>query len=128
MRARAVRDGDDYVITGSKYWITNAGVSDTYTVFATTDPEARGRGITCFLVEKDWGVEFPKHEDKMGLRASPTGEVVLDEVRVPGHAPHRRGGRGLPDRDAHPRPLAPDHRRAGGRDRPGAPSTTRGST
>ena len=72
-----MRDGDDYVITGSKYWITNSGVSDTYTVFASTDPSARGRGITCFLVERDWGVEFPKHEDKMGLRASPTGEVVL---------------------------------------------------
>ncbi|MDE3065007.1 MAG: acyl-CoA dehydrogenase family protein [Acidobacteriota bacterium] len=92
MRCRAVRDGDDYVITGSKYWITNAGVSDTYTVFASTDPEARGRGITCFLVEKEWGVEFPKHEDKMGLRASPTGEVVLNEVRVP--ASHRIGEEG----------------------------------
>jgi alkylation response protein AidB-like acyl-CoA dehydrogenase len=92
MRARAVRDGDDYVITGAKYWITNAGVSDTYTVFASTDPQARGRGISCFLVERGWGVEFPKHEDKMGLRASPTGEVVLNEVRVP--ASHRVGEEG----------------------------------
>lgn len=92
MRCRAVRDGDDYVLNGSKYWITNAGVSETYTVFASTDPEARSRGITCFLVEKDWGVEFPKHEDKMGLRASPTGEVVLNEVRVP--ASHRIGEEG----------------------------------
>ncbi|HEV2427928.1 MAG TPA: acyl-CoA dehydrogenase family protein [Acidimicrobiales bacterium] len=92
MRARAVRDGDSYVITGSKYWITNAGVSDTYTVFASTNPEARGRGITCFLVEREWGIEVPKHEDKMGLRASPTGEVVLDEVRVP--ATHRVGKEG----------------------------------
>ncbi|MGH9020627.1 MAG: acyl-CoA dehydrogenase family protein [Acidimicrobiales bacterium] len=92
MRCRAVRDGDDYVITGSKYWITNAGISDTYTVFASTDPEARGRGISCFLVERGWGVEFPKHEDKMGLRASPTGEVVLNEVRVP--ASHRIGQEG----------------------------------
>ncbi len=92
MRCRAVRDGDDYVLTGSKYWITNSGVSDTYTVFASTDPSARGRGISCFLVEKGWGVEFPKHEDKMGLRASPTGEVVLNEVRVP--ASHRIGEEG----------------------------------
>ena len=92
MRTRAVRDGDDYLITGSKYWITNAGVSDTYTVFASTDPDARGRGITCFLVEKDWGVEVAKHEDKMGLRASPTGEVVFNEVRVP--ASHRIGEEG----------------------------------
>ncbi|MGA7834521.1 MAG: acyl-CoA dehydrogenase family protein [Acidimicrobiales bacterium] len=83
MRCRAERDGDDYVLNGSKYWITNAGISDTYTVFAKTDFSAGGRGISCFLVEKDWGVEVPKHEDKMGLRASPTGEVVLRDVRVP---------------------------------------------
>jgi len=92
MRCRAVRDGDDYVLNGSKYWITNAGVSETYTVFASTNPEARSRGITCFLVEKGWGLEFPKHEDKMGLRASPTGEVVLNDVRVP--VSHRIGEEG----------------------------------
>jgi alkylation response protein AidB-like acyl-CoA dehydrogenase len=92
MRTRAVRDGDDYVITGSKYWITNAGISDLYTVFAKTDPDAGGRGISCFLVEKEWGIQINKHEDKMGLRGSPTGEVVLDEVRVP--ASHRIGEEG----------------------------------
>ncbi len=92
MRARAVRDGDDYILTGAKYWITNAGVSETYTVFAKTDPDAGHRGITCFLVEKGWGVQFPKHEDKLGLRASPTGEVVFDGVRVP--ASHRVGAEG----------------------------------
>ena len=83
MKTRAVRDGDDYVLTGTKYWITNAGISDTYTVFAKTDPDAGHRGISCFLVEADWGVQVPKLEHKMGLRASPTGEVLLDEVRVP---------------------------------------------
>ena len=83
MRARAVRDGDDYIITGSKYWITNAGISDTYTVFAKTDTDAGSRGVSCFLVEKDWGVKIAKHEDKLGLRGSPTGEVILEEVRVP---------------------------------------------
>ena len=83
MSARAVRDGDSYVITGTKYWITNAGISDTYTVFAKTDPSAGHRGISCFVVEADWGVKVAKHEDKLGLRGSPTGEVVLDEVRVP---------------------------------------------
>jgi len=83
LRCRAVRDGDAYVLSGSKYWITNAGISDTYTVFAKTDPDAGHRGISCFLVEAEWGVEVAKHEDKMGLRGSPTGEVVLDEVRVP---------------------------------------------
>ena len=92
MRCRAVRDGDDYVLNGSKYWITNSEVSDTYTVFASTNPEARTHGITCFLVEKDWGVGFPKHEDKLGLRASPTGEVVFNDVRVP--ATHRIGEEG----------------------------------
>jgi alkylation response protein AidB-like acyl-CoA dehydrogenase len=83
MRCRAVRDGDHYVLSGSKYWITNAGVSDTYTVFAKTDPAAGHRGISCFLVEADWGVRVAKLEHKMGLRGSPTGEIVLDDVRVP---------------------------------------------
>jgi len=85
MRTKAVRDGDHYVISGTKYWITNAGVSDTYTVFARTDPDpaSRHRGLSCFLVEADWGVKVTKHEDKLGLRGSPTGEVVFDDVRVP---------------------------------------------
>ena len=92
MRTRAVRDGDDYVLTGSKYWITNAGISDVYIVFAKTDPDAGGRGISCFVVEKEWGVRIAKHEDKLGMRGSPTGEVVLEEVRVP--VSHRVGEEG----------------------------------
>jgi alkylation response protein AidB-like acyl-CoA dehydrogenase len=83
MRCRAIRDGDNYVLSGTKYWITNAGISDTYTVFAKTDPEAGHRGISCFVVEADWGVKVAKLEHKMGLRGSPTGEVVFDDVRVP---------------------------------------------
>ncbi|MHB8437537.1 MAG: acyl-CoA dehydrogenase family protein [Acidimicrobiales bacterium] len=83
MRCRAVRDGDHYVLSGSKYWITNAGISDTYTVFARTDQGAGHRGISCFVVEADWGVKVAKLEQKMGLRGSPTGEVVFDDVRVP---------------------------------------------
>jgi len=83
MRTRAVRDGDHYVLTGSKHWITNAGISDTYTVFASTDPAAGRRGISCFLVEADWGVEVAPYEDKMGLRGSPTAAITLDGVRVP---------------------------------------------
>ena len=83
MTTRATRDGDSYVLSGTKYWITNAGISDTYTVFAKTDPAAGHRGISCFVVEKDWGVKVPKLEHKMGLRASPTGEVLLEDVRVP---------------------------------------------
>ena len=92
MRCRAERDGDDYVPNGTKYWITNAGVSDTYTVFAKTDPGAGHRGISCFLVEKDWGVRVAKLEHKLGLRGSPTGEVVFEDVRVP--ASHRIGEEG----------------------------------
>ena len=95
MTARAVRDGDSYVITGSKYWITNAGISDTYTVFAKTDPDAGRRGISCFVVEAGWGVEVAKLEDKLGLRGSPTGEVVLDEVRVPADNLVGEEGRGF---------------------------------
>ena len=92
LRTRAVRDGDDYILTGTKYWISNAGISDVYVVFAKTDPDAGARGVSCFLVEKEWGVHIPKLEDKLGMRGSPTGEVTLDEVRVP--ASHRIGEEG----------------------------------
>jgi len=83
MKTRAVRDGDSYVLNGSKYWITNAGISTTYTVFAKTDPSAGHRGISCFVVEKDWGVQVGKLEKKLGVRGSPTAEIVFDDVRVP---------------------------------------------
>src|SRR5438874_12471623 len=84
MKARAERDGDFYVLSGSKYWITNAGVSDIYIVFAKTDPDGGSRGISAFVVEREWGLEFGPPEDKMGMRGSPTRAVVLDGVRVPG--------------------------------------------
>jgi alkylation response protein AidB-like acyl-CoA dehydrogenase len=83
MKTRAVRDGDSYVLNGSKYWITNAGISTVYTVFAKTDPSAGHRGISCFVVEKDWGVRVGKLEKKLGVRGSPTGEVLFEDVRVP---------------------------------------------
>ena len=70
MRTRAVRDGDDYVLSGSKYWITNAGISDVYIVFAKTDPDAGGRGISCFLVEKEWGSTSPSTRTKWGCGAA----------------------------------------------------------
>ena len=92
MKTRAVRDGDDYVLTGTKYWITNAGISDLYLVFAKTDPGGDSRGISAFLVERDWGVQVTKLEEKMGIKGSPTGEVVFDEVRVP--AANRIGNEG----------------------------------
>ena len=82
MTTRAVRDGDDWVLTGSKCWITNAGISNVYTVFARTSPD-RHTGITAFLVEADWGVVVDKLEHKLGIKGSPTGVIRLDEVRVP---------------------------------------------
>jgi alkylation response protein AidB-like acyl-CoA dehydrogenase len=84
MRTRAVRDGDHYLLTGRKLWITNAGVSDFYTVFAKTDPAADHRGISCFVVEKDFpGFSITKLEHKLGVRGSPTGELALDDCPVP---------------------------------------------
>jgi len=84
MKTRAVRDGDHYVINGVKRWITNAGESEFYTVFAVTDPEARTRGISAFVVEKsDPGVSFGAPEKKLGIRGSPTREVYFDNVRIP---------------------------------------------
>ncbi len=85
MKTRAVRDGDDWVLNGVKRWITNAGVSEYYTVFAVTDPTARSRGITAFVVEKsDPGVSFGAPEKKLGIKGSPTREVYFDNVRIPG--------------------------------------------
>ena len=84
MATRAVRDGDHYVLTGTKAWTTNAGVSDLYTVFAKTDFDAGHRGISAFVVEKGFeGFSIGKLEHKMGVRGSPTGEVVLDGCVVP---------------------------------------------
>jgi len=84
MQTKAVRDGDHYVLTGTKQWITNAGVSDFYTVFAKTDPGAGHRGISAFVVEKSFpGFAVGKLEHKMGMRGSPTGEIVLDACVVP---------------------------------------------
>jgi alkylation response protein AidB-like acyl-CoA dehydrogenase len=84
MTTRAVRDGDHYILNGVKRWITNAGVSEYYTVFAVTDPSARSRGISAFVVEKsDSGVSFGGPEKKLGIKGSPTREVYLDNVRIP---------------------------------------------
>jgi alkylation response protein AidB-like acyl-CoA dehydrogenase len=82
MTTRAHRDGDDWVLNGTKCWITNAGISDLYTVFARTSPD-RHTGITCFLVEAGWGVQVDKLEHKLGIKGSPTGVIRLDDVRVP---------------------------------------------
>ncbi|MFD3565340.1 acyl-CoA dehydrogenase [Streptomyces sp. NPDC058686] len=84
MKTRAVRDGDSWVLNGVKRWITNAGVSEFYTVMAVTDPTKRSKGISAFVVEKsDEGVSFGAPERKLGIKGSPTREVYLDNVRIP---------------------------------------------
>jgi alkylation response protein AidB-like acyl-CoA dehydrogenase len=84
MKTRAVRDGDFWVLNGVKRWITNAGVSEYYTVMAVTDPSKRSKGISAFVVEKsDEGVSFGAPEKKLGIKGSPTREVYLDNVRIP---------------------------------------------
>ena len=84
MQTRAVRDGDDYVLTGTKMFITNGPVADTLVLYAKTAPEQRQHGITAFIVEKGMpGFTVARSLDKVGHRGSPTGELVLDAVRVP---------------------------------------------
>ncbi|MFC8795846.1 acyl-CoA dehydrogenase family protein [Streptomyces cinereoruber] len=84
MKTRAVRDGDFWILNGVKRWITNAGVSQYYTVMAVTDPDKRSKGISAFVVDKDdAGVSFGAPEKKLGIKGSPTREVYLDNVRIP---------------------------------------------
>ena len=82
MTTHARRDGDEWVINGTKSWITNAGISDLYTVFARTSDD-RHNGITAFLLESDFGVEVEKLEMKLGIKASPTGSIRFNDLRVP---------------------------------------------
>jgi alkylation response protein AidB-like acyl-CoA dehydrogenase len=80
----AIPDGDDYLITGSKMFITNGGEADTYIIFAMTDKSKGTKGITAFILEKGMpGFTFGKKEDKMGIRSSQTMELVFQDVRVP---------------------------------------------
>jgi alkylation response protein AidB-like acyl-CoA dehydrogenase len=82
MRTHAVRDGDEWVINGTKNWISNAGIADFYVVFAVTDMESRR--ISAFVVESDRpGLSIGKLEHKLGIKGSPTGSPVLEDVRVP---------------------------------------------
>jgi alkylation response protein AidB-like acyl-CoA dehydrogenase len=84
MRTTATRDGDEYVLNGSKRFITNAGVANLYTVFAKTDPDGGHAGISAFLVEGDApGFEVTRLEPKMGISGSTTGELAFDDVRIP---------------------------------------------
>ncbi|MBS6723379.1 MAG: acyl-CoA dehydrogenase family protein [Clostridiales bacterium] len=83
-RTTAVRDGDDYILNGSKCFITSGGLADIYTVFATVDRSKGVKGITCFIVERSReGVSVGKAEDKMGMVLSNTTELIFDNVRIP---------------------------------------------
>lgn len=83
MKTKAVKDGDNWILSGSKKWISNASVSEFYTVLASTDLSKGAKGITAFIVEKsDTGVSFGAHEKKMGFRGSPTKEVYFDNVKL----------------------------------------------
>ncbi len=84
MKTRAVRDGDHYVLNGSKVWITNGGEAEIYVVFAVTDPEKKHRGISAFIVEKGTpGFSIGKKEKKLGIRSSPTTELIFEDCRIP---------------------------------------------
>ncbi|MGD9961022.1 acyl-CoA dehydrogenase family protein [Nocardioides sp.] len=97
MKCRAVADGDEWVLTGQKSWITNAGFSEFYTVLAVTDPEgARGSNVSAFIVEKsDEGFTFGAKERKLGIKGSPTRELIFDKVRIPGDRMIGEPGTGL---------------------------------
>ena len=84
MRTRAVREGDTYILNGTKRWITNAGVSRFYTVMAVTEPDVGARGISAFVVEKDDpGFSVGALEHKLGIKGSPTRELYFDNCMIP---------------------------------------------
>jgi alkylation response protein AidB-like acyl-CoA dehydrogenase len=84
MRTRAVADGDDWVLNGTKCWITNAGVSSWYTVMAVTDPDKKAKGISAFVVHADDpGFVVGTKERKLGIKGSPTREIHFEDCRIP---------------------------------------------
>lgn len=84
MRTTAKLNGDHYVLNGSKIFITNGGIADTYVVFAVTDPSSKHKGTSAFIVEKDFkGFSVGKKESKLGIRSSPTTEIMFEDCIVP---------------------------------------------
>ncbi|MCU5681635.1 acyl-CoA dehydrogenase AcdA [Bacillus wiedmannii] len=84
MRTTVKRDGDHYILNGSKIFITNGGIADIYVVFALTDPESKQRGTSAFIVESDTpGFSVGKKESKLGIRSSPTTEIMFEDCRIP---------------------------------------------
>jgi alkylation response protein AidB-like acyl-CoA dehydrogenase len=96
MKTTAKKEGDHYLLNGTKCFITNAGEAETYTVFAKTNPDKGARGISCFILEKGMpGFEFGKKERKMGIRASATRELIFNNVKVPKENLVGKEGHGL---------------------------------
>ena len=96
MRTRADKRNDRYVLNGSKFWITNGSEAETVVVYAKTDPDAGPRGITAFLIEKDMpGFSVAQKLDKLGMRGSPTAELVFEDVEVPYENVLGEEGRGV---------------------------------
>ena len=84
IRTTAVKKGDKYILNGTKQWITNGGEADIYTIFAVTDKNRGARGVSCFIVEKGMpGFKFGKKENKLGIRASATRELIFEDCEVP---------------------------------------------
>ncbi|MFD0697981.1 acyl-CoA dehydrogenase [Paenibacillus sp. GCM10027628] len=96
MRTTAKREGDSYVLNGSKIFVTNAGEAEIYIVFALTDPQQKQKGCSAFIVEKGTpGFSFGKKERKLGIRSSPTMEIVFDNCRVPAESLLGKEGEGF---------------------------------
>ncbi|QFT90966.1 Acyl-CoA dehydrogenase [Bacillus sp. THAF10] len=84
MRTTAKLDGDHYILNGSKIFITNGGIADIYVVFAVTDPSSKHKGTSAFIIEADFpGFSVGKKEQKLGIRSSPTTEIIFEDCRVP---------------------------------------------
>ncbi|OSX60609.1 hypothetical protein POSPLADRAFT_1075181 [Postia placenta MAD-698-R-SB12] len=83
LQTRAVKDGDYWVLNGSKMWITNSYEAEVFLIFANVDPSKGYKGITCFIATKDMGIQIAKKEQKLGIRASSTCLISLDDLRVP---------------------------------------------
>lgn len=96
LQARAVRDGDEYVLSGTKSWITSGADADIFVVMVRTDPEQRSKGISSFVIDRDTkGFNIGKKEDKLGLRASSTVELIFEDARVPAANMLGREGEGF---------------------------------
>lgn len=94
LKTRAVRDGDHYILNGSKAWITNAGVGRYFVLIASTDPSAGTKGLTAFIVDSQWdGFIVNKPEDKMGMRSSKTCMITIEDMKVP--VENRLGDEGM---------------------------------